>query len=183
MVPVRSLGLKMKLRVVRDPYNRSGKPTNYPFKFFRREGGTGIEYDELRPGLDIEFWWPYDEKNKQISTTDKSVGRFRKCKVISAKAISDERPPELEKENSKKSNPEVDKNKLENISNEQKDDEEIKQLLLSELDVSPKFFESPNWKEHLNSCLDLLLEDEESDPEEKELQVKAHKLNDYVMIT
>lgn len=47
---------------------------------------------------------------------------------------------------------------------------------MSELDVSPKFFESPNWKEHLNSCLDLLLEDEESDPEEKELQVKAHKL-------
>lgn len=54
---------------------------------------------------------------------------------------------------------------------------------MSELDVSPKFFESPNWKEHLNSCLDLLLEDEESDPEEKELQVKAHKLNDYVMVT
>ena len=57
---------------------------------------------------------------------------------------------------------------------------------MSELDVSPKFFESSNWKEHLNSCLDLLLEDEESDPEEKELQVKAHKLklrNDYVMVT
>ena len=144
-------------------------------KIFRREGGTGIEYDELRPGLDIEFWWPYDEKNKQISTQDKKVGRFRKCKVISAKAISNERPPELEKENSKKSNPEVSKNKsAENISNEQKDDEEIKQLLLSELDVSPKFFESPSWKEHLNSCLDLLLEDEESDPEEKELQVKDH---------
>jgi len=34
-----------------------------------------------------------------------------------------------------------------------------------------------------NPSLDLLLEDEESDPEEKELQVKAHKLNDYVMIT
>ena len=73
-----------------------------PSQILRREGGTGIEYEELRPGLDIEFWWPYDEKNKQISTKDKKVGRFRKCKVISAKAISDERPTKLEKENSQK---------------------------------------------------------------------------------
>jgi len=126
--------------------------------WYRREGGTAIEYKALRPGLDIEFWWPYDEKNKQISTKDKKVGRFRKCKVISAKAVSDE-PTEVpagSNVNTKNSNEE--------------NDEEIKQLLLSELDVSPKFFESPNWKDHLNSCLDLLLEDDESDPEEKELQ-------------
>jgi len=146
--------------------------------WYRREGGTGIEYEELRPGLDIEFWWPYDEKNKAISTKDKKVGRFRKCKVISAKAISDERPPDLESQSSQKSNSEV--KSTENVSNEEKNDEEIKQLLLSELDVSPKFFDSQNWKEHLNSCLDLLLEDEESDPEEKELQVIFHYENGII---
>ena len=100
--------------------------------------------------MDIEFWWPYDEKNEEKWKENRKVGRFRKCKVVLAKVV-----PE----------------KIASASNSNPSNNDIKRLLIEELGVSSKFFDSENWEQHLQSCIDILNNEEEEDPEEKELQV------------
>jgi hypothetical protein len=47
----------------------------------RHDNGTKLEYSDIVPGMDIEHWWPYEDKG--------NTPRYRKCRVIRCTVVDD----------------------------------------------------------------------------------------------
>ena len=128
----------------------------------RSSGGSSLEFSELIPGMDIEFWWPYAERNRTGNGLDSTiqtepevnecVGRFRPSRVVRGTVVGDE--DDYEVASSSSSNVQADQAAAE------QDRALLRKMFENELKTDSKIIENQNWEFLFHSAVEEVLEEE-----------------------